>query len=62
MNWTTYAHSGTAVPISAVGVGAEKLGGFKDNTEIAKAIASIIEVKLEQVAQIEDGKSLAVSN
>lgn len=61
MNWTTYAHSGTAVPISAVGVGAEKLGGFKDNTEIAKAVASVIEVNLDQVAQIEDGKSVAVS-
>lgn len=60
MNWTTYAHSGTAVPISAVGVGAEKLGGFKDNTEIAKAVASIIEVNLDQIAQIEDGNSFAI--
>lgn len=46
VHWTTYAHSGTAIPMSAVGVKAERLGGFKDNTEIAKTLAAIMELKL----------------
>ncbi len=44
--WTTYAHSGTAIPMSAIGVGAESFGGFKDNTEIAKAMAKLLSIKL----------------
>lgn len=46
MNWTTYAHSGTVVPLSAVGVKAEQLGGFKDDTEVAKAIANVVGLNL----------------
>ena len=46
MYWTTYAHSGTAIPMSAIGVKAAQLGGFKDNTEIAKALASVLEFEL----------------
>lgn len=46
VHWTTYAHSGTAIPMSAIGVDAEQLGGFKDNTEIAKTLAAIMELKL----------------
>lgn len=42
INWTTYAHSGTAIPMSAIGVGAEKFAGYKDNTEIAKTMASVM--------------------
>ena len=37
--WTTYAHTGTAIPLSAVGVNAELFGGYKDNTEIGKTMA-----------------------
>ena len=46
MYWTTYAHSGTAIPMSAIGVKAAQLGGFKDNTEIAKALAAVLELEL----------------
>lgn len=42
MYWTTYAHSATAIPLSAVGVGAENMGGYKDNTEICKSVASVM--------------------
>jgi alkaline phosphatase len=50
MFWTTYAHSGTTVPLSAIGVGAEALGGFKDNTEVARTLFSILEFKPTEVA------------
>lgn len=44
--WTTYAHSGVPVPISAIGVGAETFGGFKDNTDMAWAMAKIMDFNL----------------
>jgi len=44
--WTTYAHSGVPVPISAIGVDAEIFGGFKDNTEIAWALAKVMNFDL----------------
>lgn len=47
INWTTYAHSGTAIPLSAMGVGAENFGGFQDNTEIAKQLANLLGMKLK---------------
>ncbi len=62
MNWTTYAHSGTAVPVSAIGVGAKNIGGFKDNTEIAKALASILNVQLSNLAEVESNNKYAASN
>jgi alkaline phosphatase len=37
--WTTYAHTGTAVPLSAVGVNSGLFGGYKDNTEVGQAMA-----------------------
>lgn len=33
--WTTYAHTGTTVPLSTEGIGSERFGGYKDNTEVA---------------------------
>ncbi|SHK55304.1 alkaline phosphatase [Desulforamulus aeronauticus] len=44
--WTTQNHTGACVPISAIGVGAEKFGGFKDNTEIAKTMAALLNLEL----------------
>jgi alkaline phosphatase len=44
--WTTYAHSGTAIPMSAMGVSAEQFSGYKDNTEIAKTMADVMGFKL----------------
>jgi alkaline phosphatase len=42
--WTTTIHTGTAIPLSAQGVEAEKFLGYKDNTEIAKTLAEIMNV------------------
>ncbi len=38
IGWTTGAHSAHAVPIFAIGAGAEQFTGWHDNTEIAPAI------------------------
>ena len=38
VGWTTRAHSAHAVPIFAIGVGAERFTGWHDNTEIAPLI------------------------
>lgn len=38
VGWTTHAHSAHAVPIFAIGVGAERFSGWHDNTEIAPLI------------------------
>ena len=42
INWTTTIHTATMIPMSATGVGAERFGGWKDNTEIAQAMASLM--------------------
>ncbi|WP_425446358.1 alkaline phosphatase [Dethiothermospora halolimnae] len=47
IQWTTYAHSGTQIPMSAVGVGAENFSGYKDNTEIAKTMARLLSITLD---------------
>jgi alkaline phosphatase len=52
MQWTTYAHSGTQIPMSAIGVGAEEIGGYKDNTEIAWAMAKVLNYDLTQSVEI----------
>lgn len=39
LQWTSFAHTATQVPLSAIGEGAENFVGFKDNTEVAKEIA-----------------------
>ncbi|SHJ85069.1 alkaline phosphatase [Paramaledivibacter caminithermalis] len=46
IQWTTYAHSATSIPMSAIGKGAENFGGYKDNTEIAKAMANLMGFEL----------------
>lgn len=38
VGWTTRAHSAHAVPIFAIGAGAERFSGWHDNTEIAPLI------------------------
>ncbi|PAB60276.1 alkaline phosphatase [Anaeromicrobium sediminis] len=40
--WTTFAHSGVPIPLTAVGVNAEDFSGYNDNTMIAKKLAKII--------------------
>ncbi|MTI46714.1 alkaline phosphatase [Sporosalibacterium faouarense] len=46
LQWTTFAHSGTQIPMSALGVGSENFGGFKDNTEIAITMADLLGFEL----------------
>ncbi len=38
LGWTTHSHTATAVPIFAIGVGAERFTGWHDNSEIAPLI------------------------
>ena len=46
IQWTTYAHSGTAIPMSAIGVRATEFGGYKDNAEIGNTMAKVMGFKL----------------
>ncbi len=46
INWTTTIHTGTQIPMSTVGVGANNFGGYKDNTQIAKTMANLLGFKL----------------
>jgi len=41
IGWTSYAHTGTPVPVYAMGVGAEQFGGSYDNTDIFKKLISV---------------------
>ena len=38
LGWTTHSHTATAVPVFAIGVGAEQFTGWHDNSEIAPLI------------------------
>ncbi len=46
LEWTTYAHSGTAIPYSALGVGADNFTGYKDNTDISQIMGELMGFKL----------------
>ena len=48
--WTTYSHTGVPVLTSAGGAGAEKFGGFYDNTDIFSRMAEIMGVKKSAAA------------
>lgn len=41
IGWTSYAHTGTPVPVYAMGVGAEAFGGSYDNTDIFKKMVQV---------------------
>lgn len=45
--WTTYSHTGTPVPVHAQGVGEEIFKGYYDNTDVAKKIMQVMDVKLK---------------
>jgi alkaline phosphatase len=45
IGWTSYAHTGVPVPVYAQGRGAEHFSGFYDNTDIAKKIARVLNVR-----------------
>ncbi|WP_205623755.1 alkaline phosphatase [Desulfogranum japonicum] len=42
ISWTTTIHTASMVPMSAIGVDAQQFGGYKDNTEVAKAMAKVL--------------------
>ncbi len=44
--WTSYAHTATQLPISAVGVDSASFGGFSDNTDVAKKLAKVMDVNI----------------
>nr|HPM12429.1 alkaline phosphatase [Bacteroidales bacterium] len=44
IGWTTYAHTGVAVPVYAIGAGSEIFEGTYDNTDIPKKILSLLEI------------------
>lgn len=46
LQWTSFAHTATQVPLSAKGVTSENFTGFKDNTDVAKEIAKSMGGKL----------------
>jgi alkaline phosphatase len=41
LGWSTYSHTAAAVPVFAIGQGAERFTGWQDNTEIAPKILKI---------------------
>lgn len=45
VGWTTRSHSAAAVPVFAVGVGAERFTGWHDNTEVSKIMLDLVEGK-----------------
>lgn len=47
IGWTTGSHTGTPVPVFAIGAGSEKFNGYYDNTDIPKKIAESIGIKME---------------
>uniref|UniRef100_A0A7C4RQ44 Alkaline phosphatase n=1 Tax=Desulfatirhabdium butyrativorans TaxID=340467 RepID=A0A7C4RQ44_9BACT len=44
IGWTSYSHTGQPVPLFAKGYGAETFAGFYDNTDIAKKLASVMNI------------------
>ncbi|MBP2645628.1 MAG: Alkaline phosphatase [Firmicutes bacterium] len=47
IGWTTYAHTGVAIPVFAQGVGGELFQGYYDNTDVAKKIMNIMGVQYQ---------------
>lgn len=45
IGWTTYSHSAAAVPVYAIGVGAEAFTGWMDNTDIPMKILKATGIK-----------------
>jgi alkaline phosphatase len=45
--WTSYSHTAVPVPVMAQGPRAELFNGYYDNTEVARKIATIMNVELD---------------
>lgn len=48
IGWTSYAHTGVAIPVAAQGVGGDMFQGYYDNTDIAKKLMSIMGLPYQQ--------------
>lgn len=48
VNWTSVKHTAEPVVLTAIGAGSEKFGGYLDNTQVAKNLADLLNVKLSQ--------------
>ncbi len=46
ISWTSYVHTSSVIALSAIGAQADTFGGFKDNTEIPRTMATAMGVKL----------------
>jgi alkaline phosphatase len=42
LRWSTFSHSGAAVPVFALGVGREQFNGYYDNTDIPRFIMNVL--------------------
>lgn len=45
--WTTFAHTGTQIPLSAIGEDSNRFTGFKDNVDISNTLADVMGGKLD---------------
>ena len=45
--WTSYSHTAVPVPVLAMGAGADIFNGYYDNTDVAKRIAEVMGVELD---------------
>lgn len=48
IGWTTYAHTGVAIPVFAQGIGGDLFQGSYDNTDVAKKMMNIMGVQFQQ--------------
>lgn len=46
INWTSYVHTASVVPVSSVGPGADLFNGFMDNIEIPRNLAKAMGIEL----------------
>ncbi|MBM9616475.1 alkaline phosphatase [Desulfobulbus rhabdoformis] len=44
--WTSYSHTAVPVPVFADGIAADTFNGYYDNTDVAKKLAMIMDVKI----------------
>lgn len=50
ISWTSYVHTSSLIALSAIGSQAAQFDGFKDNTDVPKIMAKIMDVKLSSSA------------
>jgi len=45
IGWTTFSHTALPVPIRAIGIGADRFGGYIDNTDIPRITEELLEIE-----------------